>query len=95
MISGFRPGAPMDARILKGLAIFSVLGCVAGLVAVAVVDWSVMRLQHELASTSSAAAADVLSAQTGTMILLNLAIVLAVAINLVAVWFMLGGRRAS
>jgi hypothetical protein len=84
----------MDATIRKGVAIFSVLGCVAGLVAVAVVDWSVMGLHSEFVATNRAAAADVLSDVTRMMILLNLGIVLAVTINLVAVWFLLRGRKA-
>jgi hypothetical protein len=84
----------VNAAILKGLAIFSVLGGAAGLAAVAFVDWTMIRLHSDLVVTD-AASADFLSAEARMMILLNAGVVIAVAVNLVAVWFMLRGRQGS
>jgi hypothetical protein len=84
----------VNAAILKGLAVFSVLGCVAGLVAVAMVDWSMIRFYNELVATNRIAVADILSSEARMMMLLNLAIVVAVALNLVAAWLMVRSRRS-
>lgn len=94
MIARLRPGARVDAAVLKGLAILSVLGCVIGLAAVGVADWAMIQFHNELAAANRARAADVLSGEMRTIVLLNIAVAVAVAINLAAVRLMLRGKRS-
>jgi hypothetical protein len=94
VIARLRPRARVDATVLKGLAVLSVLGCVIGLVAVSIADWAMIQFHNELAATNRPRAADVLSGEMRTIALLNIALVVAVAINLAAVRLMLRGKRS-
>jgi hypothetical protein len=71
-----------------------ILGCIAALAAVAVVDWSLLRLHDELVAANNIGAAENLSAETRTIVLLNVGVVIAVVLNLVAVRRMLGARAS-
>jgi len=85
----------MDAAILKGLAVFSVLACLGGLTTVAAADWAMIRLHNDFIAMNGVAASDALSAEARTMILLNVCVVVAIVLNLVAVRLMLRGRKTS
>jgi hypothetical protein len=81
-----------QAAILKGAALLSLLGCVLGLVAIAVVDWTILEFRNDMLAANRTVPADFLASETGMMILFNIGIVVAIGFNLVGIWLMLRDR---
>jgi hypothetical protein len=87
--------ATAQAAILKGAAVLSLLGCVLGIVAIAVVDWTILQFRNDMLAANKTVPANFLASETGMMILLNIGIVVAIGINLAGIWLLLRDRQKS
>ena len=83
--------ASAQGAILKGVAVLSLVGCVLGLVTIAVVGWTILQFRNDAANKT--VPADILAGETEMMILLNIGIVVAIGIILVGIWLLLRDRQ--
>jgi hypothetical protein len=81
-----------QAVILKGVAVLSLLGCVLGIVAIAVVDWTILQFRNDMLAANGTVPADILARETEMMLLLNVGVVVAIGINLAGIRLMLRDR---
>jgi hypothetical protein len=87
--------ATAQAAILKGVAVLSLLGCVLGLVAIAVMDWTILQFRNDMLAANKAVPAHFLAGEAGMMILFNIGVVVAIGINLVGIWLLLRDRQTG
>jgi hypothetical protein len=57
--------ATAQAAILKGAAVVSLLGCVLGLVTIAVVDWTIFQFRNDMLAANKIVPADFLADEAG------------------------------
>ena len=87
--------ANAQAAIRKAVAVVTLLGCVLGVVTIAVVDWTIVQFRNDMLAANKTVPADFLAGETGMMILFNIGIVVAIGFNLAGIWLLLRDRQKS